>query len=109
MEKRKLTDEEIDKIYQDIRDKRSEGQIIIMSTEGPLVIGIKDFIEQPTESILYDLNRDEATTLTLAKSGELESRFINDLAVVTTIMALKDKIDRLERERKGHYIPENMD
>jgi len=109
MEKRKLTDEEINKIYQDIRDKRSEGQIIIMSCEGPLAEGIKDFIEQPTESILYDLNRDEATTLTLAKSGKLESRFINDLAVVTTIMALKDKIDRLERERKGHYIPENMD
>lgn len=109
MEKRKLTNKEIDKIYQDIRDKRSEGQIIIMSCEGPLAGGIQDFIEQSTESILFDLNRDEATTITLAKNGELESRFINDLAVVTTIMALKDKIERLERERKGHYIQETMD
>jgi len=106
MEKR-LTDKDIYTIYQDILDHRGNNQIIVLSVEGPLTKGLRDFINQSADSILYDLNRDEATTVTLAKSGELDIRFINDLAVATTIIALKDRIEYLERTMAGHIVDEN--
>lgn len=46
------------------------------------------FCQQEADSILYDLNRDEATTLTLGHDGLV--RWVNDYAVAKVIRYLKE-------------------
>ena len=52
---------------------------------GLTVVLFKDFIKQPTDGMLYDLNRDEATVLTFLP----DTKWINDYAVVKVIRELK--------------------
>jgi hypothetical protein len=59
---------------------------------------IKEFIEQPAEGILYDLNRDKVTTLSMR--NKFPERWVNDYAVAVTIVALKARIEELEVENK---------
>ena len=53
---------------------------------------IADFIKQPADGILYDLNRNESTVLTFLP----DPKWINDFAVAQVIRALKKRIDELE-------------
>jgi len=81
-----------------IKNKKAEGHIIYDTIAGLYGGPVKDFIKQPAEGILYDLNRDTITTETLAKAGQLGVRWINDYAVATTVEALKNRIEELEKE-----------
>ena len=60
---------------------------------------LADFIDNPTDEILYDLNRDEATILSFIN----DKKWINDFAAAKVIRALKDKIEELEKERDSIY------
>ena len=75
-----------------ILKKRKEGKVCVMTIEGLGVIDVEEFIKQPADGILYDLNRDTLTTLTVMP----EKRWINDIAVAMTITALKKRIAELE-------------
>lgn len=79
-----------------ILKKRSEGVVCFITFDGMYGAKADEFIKQPAEGILYDLNRDIATTLTIMP----EKRWINDLAVAVTIIALKKRIDELESPDK---------
>ena len=68
-------------------EKRKEGKILFQTAEGIMESPIDEFCKQYIEGLLYDLNRDEATTLTLNNE-----RAINDLAVAQVIRYLHAKV-----------------
>lgn len=63
-----------------VEEERSKGNIAFMTIEGLKGSSIENIINQPVEGILYDLNRDYATIITLAKNSK-NLRWINDLAL----------------------------
>lgn len=69
-----------------IREKEKEGKVVFMTCEGPMIADLDGFIQQSAQGILYDLNRDKATTMTLASEDNL--RWINDYAVAVVIEKL---------------------
>ena len=74
-----------------ILNEYKKGNIVVAGLDGPKAMPLADFIRQPVNGILYDLNRDEAVVLTFIN----DPKWINDYAVATTIRALKNEIDRL--------------
>ena len=73
-----------------IKQKEKEGKIVFNSMEGLQEIKLKDFIKQPTEGILYDLNRDKMTVLTFIEN----EKWVNDYAVGLVIEELKKHYDK---------------
>jgi len=71
-----------------------KGNIIVAGIDGLQGMPIKEFIKQPVEGMLYDLNRDEATVLTLIDNP----KWVNDYAVSKVIVALKKRIKELEEQ-----------
>jgi len=71
-----------------------KGNIIVAGIDGLQGMPIKEFIKQPVEGILYDLNRDEVTVLTLIDNP----KWVNDYAVSKVIVALKKRIKELEEQ-----------
>lgn len=89
-----MTSEKFEECVKQLEDIVNKGGIFFMACDGIHTMNMDDFLSQPADGILYDLNRDEATTKTLAKNNELNSRWINDLAVAYVIKALKSKLDK---------------
>lgn len=79
-------------IKEKVVDEYKKGNIVVAGIEGLQSMPIKEFIKQPTEGILYDLNRDEATVLTFLD----DPKWINDFAVAKVITELKKRINELE-------------
>lgn len=78
-----------------LQDKK-DGVITIVTPFGFEHYNIDEFIEQPTEGLLYDLNMDEATLLTfLANENQQEAlKYVNQYAAMRVIKALKEKIEK---------------
>jgi len=74
-----------------VLQKEKEGKVVFMTIEGPMVADLEEFIKQPTEGLLYDLNRDRATVLTFI---DKEPKFVNDYAVGLVISKLKEFYDK---------------
>ena len=83
--------EQITAIWQTIREQREQGNIVIADFDGLKTTPLAEFLDQPADGILYDLNRLEACTLTLAEQNPEDLRWINDLAVAMVIRELKGK------------------
>ena len=87
-----MTNEEIfERIYSDIKKFKSEGKIIkiLNGDDSPSVISIDKLCEQPIEGLLYDLDLDTATLMTLYKEKPLV--FANFLAIANTIEFLHNE------------------
>lgn len=89
---------------EDIKEKilkeYEKGNIVFSGIEGLQVAKLDEFIQQPTDGILYDLNRNEVVVLTFLN----DPKWVNDYAVSKTITALKEKIEKLEKEAKNNNI-----
>lgn len=72
-----------------IKDLEKDGILVIMTEMGLMEVSLERFCQQDADGILYDLNRDEATTLTLGNEGLV--RWVNDYAVAKVIRHLKEK------------------
>lgn len=83
-------------LKQKILEAYKNGNIVVMTPFGLEVHDLKEFIEQPADGILFDLNRDECTILTIMEADEEAAKWVNDLAAAKTIRALKEKINKLE-------------
>ena len=88
-----LSEEEKKELKQFILDKRDEGKVVVMGLEGPMSMPIEGIIKQPTDGLLYDLNRLEETTLTFI--GDI--KWVNDFAVALVIRKLKSENERLRK------------
>ena len=83
---------EIEDLKNIILEKAKEGKIVIHTLDGLQAVGIEDFISQPTDGLLYDLNRDRATVLTFID----DPKWINDFAVSIVITKLKEYYDKYQ-------------
>lgn len=68
----------------------NNGNIVIYDSCGLQIYKIQDIVNQPTEGLLYDLNRDEATILTFID----DPKWINDFACAKVIEYLKNILDK---------------
>lgn len=73
-----------------LKDAEKRGDIVLMTELGLMGVSLERFCRQDADSILCDLNRDEATTLTLGSEGMV--RWVNDYAVAKVIRYLKEEI-----------------
>ncbi len=76
----------------DLLKEYKKGNIMFMSIEGIQICSVKEFIKQPADGILYDLNKGEEVVLTYIE----DKKWVNDFAVAKTIRELKNKIKELE-------------
>ena len=72
-----------------ILDEYQKGNIVVAGFEGLQVMPLKDFIKQPAEGMLYDLNRNEAVILTFIS----DPKWVNDYASAQVIRELKRLLD----------------
>ena len=79
-----------------ILEEHKKGNIVVVGVEGLQGMPLIDFIKQPADGILYDLNRNEAVVLTFLP----DPKWINDFAVAKVIRALKNNIADLEARIK---------
>ena len=75
--------------------KAQEGKVVFRTRDGLMEADLEGFITQPTEGILYDLNRDIVTVLLFIEDNP---KWINDYAVGLVIGKLKEKIHILEKQ-----------
>ena len=87
-----------DELLENILEGQKSDYVSYATCDGIMTQDIHTFLKQPIDGILYDLNRDKATTIALAKDEEssIGHRWVNDLAVAFVIKKLKEKIDKLE-------------
>ena len=83
-----------------IQEKEREGKITFATIEGLMSCPLTDFIKQPAMGVLYDLNRDKLTTITLATEDNL--RWINDYAVAVLIEYLIKLVNDITDERNEY-------
>lgn len=81
---------DIAKLREMILEKEKEGKVVFAVQGGLMEADIMDFINQPTEGLLYDLNRDKATVMTFIN----DPKWINDYAVNLVISKLKEFYDK---------------
>ena len=81
--------------------KEKEGKVVFMTWDGPMEADLEKFIKQPTEGLLYDLNRDRATVLTLIENNP---EWVNNFAVLLVISKLKKYYD----ERGDKEVARNL-
>ena len=75
-----------------IRGQEKCGNITIETIEGLAVIPLDDIVNWEADSLLYDLNRDKGTTITLGRNGM--ERWINDYAVAVVIEHLLNELKK---------------
>ena len=84
--------------FQNFRDKilseYNKGNIAFMDFEGLKSCNIDSFLSKPLEGILYDINRDEVTILTLIN----DKKWVNDFALTKLLRHLHSKLEKYEKE-----------
>lgn len=91
MEENELTD-----LKQLVKDNNTEDKIVVVDLEGIKTYPLKDFVGQPAEGILYDLDINECISYTTASTETL--RWINQIATARVIKELKRQIDELNKK-----------
>lgn len=71
------------------------GNIVVSTHDGLANAKLSEIIKQPSDGLLYDLNRSEEVILTFID----DPKWINDFACAKVIRALKDRIEELEKEK----------
>lgn len=93
------TQADFERTLEKIKANEQEGKVVFMTAFGMMSLPIDRLCRQCADGLLYDLNRDEATTLTLGKNGD--ERWINDYAVAKVIRYLMEELDKV-RKRKNN-------
>ena len=84
----------MESIKEKILEEYKKGNLVIRNFEGLSVYKLSDFVKQPVEGILYDLNRNESVILTFLP----DEKWINDYASTQVIRQLKSRIEELENK-----------
>lgn len=63
-----------------------KGNVVVMGIEGPMAGPLEEFIKQPAEGILYDLNRLPEVVMTFID----DPKWVNDYAVSMVIRRLRE-------------------
>ena len=73
-----------------------KGNLVYADIEGLKSIKFEDFIKQPLEGMLYDINRDTATILTFLD----DPKWVNDFALTKLLEYYYNKCNSLKEENK---------
>jgi len=76
-----------------ILEEAKNGNIVVSTFEGLRKYKLSEIVGQPVEGLLYDLNRDAGTILTLID----DPKWVNDYASSQVIIYLKNKLDELTK------------
>ena len=90
-------EERFDKTLATVLENERKGKVTYMTGMGLMTSTLESFCRQNADGVLYDLNRDRATTITLGRNGG--GRWINDYAVAMVIEYLMKEIERLKNEK----------
>ena len=77
-------------LFDKLLKKKSEGKVVINTSEGLMIANVDDLIKQPTEGLLYDLNRNFEVIATFLYN----EKWINDFACAVVIEKLKEYYDK---------------
>ena len=89
-----MTDELNHESLKDLVLRRARvGDVIFRTHDDFRIAALDEFIEQPTEGLLYDLNRDRASVLSFID----DPKWVNDFAVSLVIERLKDKLSEIDQ------------
>lgn len=80
-----------------IRGQEKYGNITVETIGGLAVIPLDDIVNWEADSLLYDLNRDKATTIALGRDGM--ERWINDYAVAVVIEYLLNELKKAKNDK----------
>lgn len=85
-----------------VLNDRREGKVTMWLLPGELgTMPVEEFVKQPADGILYDLNRLEENAL--SDVGNI--RWVNDFAVAVTIRKLVEQRDELQKKlNDGLYV-----
>lgn len=99
-----------------ILNAQKEGNVVFHYGGGELhEVPLEDFVQQPADGMLYDLNRLESVSMAFMDD---DPKFINDYACAQVIRCLKEKLDkykkrtfemRLENLKKAEKISEKLE
>jgi len=89
-EEKEPTVEEFKKI---VTDSEKEGTVVFQTFMGLMGMPVEEIIKQPTDGLLYDLNRDKATILSNISAEDQFNKWVNDYAVAVVISKLKEYYD----------------
>lgn len=87
-----MTQEEVfEKIFADIKKYQAENKIIkvLNGDDSPSIIPIESLCNQPIEGLLYDLDLDIATLMTLYKNDPM--KFADYMAIVNVLKFLHNE------------------
>lgn len=83
--------------------ERDKGNVVLYAHPGHLTTEkLDEFVEQPADGILYDLNRLEEVSLT----GLADPKWVNDFAVALTIRKLVQQRDAARAEQQNRTMDE---
>jgi hypothetical protein len=82
---------DFEEIYKIVKENESKGCVTFLCFHGLTSTPINEFVKQPAEGLLYDLNRDKATTLRTGKDGNV--RWLNDYAMALVVEYLMKQIN----------------
>lgn len=81
------------KLHDDIKEivmkEYAKGNIVVTTCEGLQSMPLKEFVKQPVDGMLYDLNRNETVVLAFIN----DPKWVNDYAVAKVIQELKRQLD----------------
>ena len=110
--------EPVETLVARIRKEREAGNIVFWALEDLVAVKLDDFIKQPVDGMLYDLNRLEEVVVTFLP----DPKWVNDFAVATVIrrlaaerIALQERVERCEAACRyvindmGYKPPEMLD
>ena len=88
-----------DELESKILESYKQGNICFATVDGVRTCKMEDFVTQPLEGMLYDINRDKATIL--HHLGD--PKWINDLALTHLLQYYYDRCNKMEEElhKKG--------
>jgi len=82
------------KLQDTILEEAKKGNVVFSTFEGYAVCNLEEFIKQPTDGLLYDLNRLPEVVLTFLE----DPKWVNDYAVYLVIKRLKEIVDKKDGE-----------
>lgn len=85
-----------DEVYKVVKENEDKGLVTIMGIDGLMSMPIDELIKQPTDGLLYDLNRDKITTITLGRDGNV--RWVNDYAIALIVEYLMKQLKEKNNE-----------
>ena len=91
-----MTEEQLKSIADTVRAEYSKGNIVFWDCDNNLfTANLQDFMKQPVDWMLYDLNRSEEVILTFIN----DPKWVNDYAMCKIVRELYKRIEELEKNK----------